>query len=202
MKTRLTVSILAAVMMMAAPTLAQPAGDKPANQPTRDGQPQPGQPGGPGGGRGGQPGGPGGGRGEGRGGGGSVKGSMGALRDGLKALKENIGAADKKDQNLAAITQMQRAAVNAKNAKPNNLKGDDQAKAQDGFRRAQIQLLSMLIELETQVMDGKTDAAKATVKKIEDFEDKAHDQFVKEKEGEKEEGGRGGKKPDAPAEKK
>ncbi|MGH7133313.1 MAG: cytochrome b562 [Phycisphaerales bacterium] len=189
MKTRLTLSLLAASLAIGTSALAlQPAGDQPAGG-RQPGQGQPGGGGQPG--RGGQPGG---GRGQGQPG--RIDQSMKQMNGALKELKDNISKADKKDDNLNAISQMQRAAVNAKNAKPTNLKGTDLPKAQEAFRRAMIQMLGMMLELETQVMDGKTDQAQATLKKIEAFEEKSHEQFAKE-DGKEGGGGDGGTKPPA-----
>lgn len=191
MKTRLTLSLLAASLAIGASALAlQPAGDQPGGG-RQPGQGQPGGGGQPG--RGGQPGG--GGRGQGQPG--RIDGAMKQMNGAMKDLKENLSKADKKDDNLNSITQMQRAAVNAKNARPTNLKGTDLPKAQEAFRRSMIQLMGMLLELETQVMDGKTDQAQATFKKIEAFEEKSHEQFVKEEEDKGGGGGGEGAKPPA-----
>jgi hypothetical protein len=155
---------------------AQPA-DKPAERPApREGQPA-GQPGG------GQPGERGPGRGGPRGGGGgaefaNVEQAMKAINGGYRELKRNVADTTKKTSNLAAVAQMQRGSLFSKNNTPNHLKGGE--KSLEDYRRAQISLMRMLLDLETQILDGKTDDATKSLEAIHDFEESQHAKFIEE----------------------
>lgn len=168
----LALAVLSAggVLMMA----AQPGtGGAPARE---------GQPGGGGGGReGGQPGGPGG---RGRMGGADmgVEQGMKMMNGGVKRLKESIGDAGKKAENLEIIGQIQRGALASKNGKPGHLKGGDASL--EAYRKAQIELFRTLLDLESQVINGETDKAKATYAKLAEAKEAGHDKFMEEeKEG-------------------
>lgn len=144
-------------------------------QPEKQPQAQPGR-------RAGGPGGPG----EGGPGGrvASVEGSMKAMNRGLRELRHNLADASKKDQNLASVWGIERACVAAKAGKPDNLEGD-QVKMLDTFRREQIKLMTILLDLETAILDGKTDAAQALLKKVVDLRDESHKTFkVKDEDDE------------------
>ncbi len=140
------------------------------------------QPGGTGGGTGGgqpparQPGGPGGpgGRGE-----MNLEGAMKGMGRALKGLEGGIGSASAKDDNLKMIGEMQRFAVAAKGMQPpmKKVKAEEQAAFVEKFRKAQIELVRMLLDLETQVIDGKNDDAKATLAKVIKHRDASHDIF-------------------------
>lgn len=191
------VGLAGAAMLLAGNAPAQPATD-PTKTPTAAPQPVDGgtrQPGrGPGG-----PGGPGA-----RGGADNLEGAMKQLNGALKSLKENIDKADQKEQNLMLVATMERACLTAKSAKNPTLKGDpkDAAKTLVEYQRAQIKLMGMLLELETQVLDGKNDAAKASIAKLFEYKESSHETF----EPKKERGGRGERgpapRPEATPEKK
>ena len=141
---------------------------------TGGGQPREGQPGGPGG-----PGGRGGAR------GGETMGveqGMKMMNGGAKRLKDTIGDASKKAENLEIIGQIQRGALACKNGKPVHLKGGEAAL--EGYRKAQIDLFRTLLDLESQVIAGETDKAKATFGKLAEMKESGHDKFLEE-EGDK-----------------
>ena len=168
-----------AVFMMA----AQP-GDRPAERPApREGQPA-GQPGG--GQPGGQPGERGPGRGPRGGGGGeftSVEQAMKAINGGYRELKKTVEDASKKTGNLALVAQMQRGALYSKNNVPGHLKGGE--KSLEAYRKAQITLMRMLLDLEVQIMDGKTADAAKSVTALHDFEEEQHAKFIEEQQDQK-----------------
>ena len=105
--------------------------------------------------------------------------AMKIMNRSLKNLEANIDKADQKEANLADISQMQSACVGAKRMKPKDIK-DPSEKGQEAYRRSHIALLKMLIELEEQVLDGKSAEAKATLGKIKAHKDAAHKEFEKE----------------------
>lgn len=164
----LGLSVLSAsgVLMIAAqPGAGGERQGQPAGQPA--GQPGGGQPGGPGG-RGG------------RGGGEftNVEQAMKSMGGAMRQLKDSIGDASKKDANLTAIARIQTAAVYAKNNKPVHLKGGDASV--EGYRKTMIEFMRSLLDLESQVLEGKTKEAEATYAKIGEMKDLGHDKFIQE----------------------
>ncbi|MBL8763672.1 MAG: hypothetical protein JNM07_05335 [Phycisphaerae bacterium] len=153
--------------LMSASVAAQPA----VKEPPRAERPAP-PPGGPRDGRPGREGA------EARG----MEGAMNGLKRGLRDLKAALNDSNGTEAALTAVNQMQRACIAAKSARPEKLKGDDRVKALTAYRRSQMELMRLLMQAETEIMDGKTDAAKATVAKIEAHRDAAHDTFSVEEE--------------------
>ena len=47
----------------------------------------------------------------------------------------------------------------------------------ESFRRDCVKLMGVLLELETAVLDGKTDVAQATLKKVTNMRDEAHTRY-------------------------
>ena len=144
----------------------QPAGNQPAgNQPPageRTAGAPPRGPGGPGGREGA-----------------SLEAAMKGMNRAYKQLESSIGKAEAKDDNLKAIGDLQRSIITAKGMSP-KMDGIDKAKHAEtlvAFRTLQIKLLKTTIELEEQVMAGKTTEAKATFVKIHDIEEEGHKQF-------------------------
>lgn len=140
---------------------AQPAqpGGRPGGRPGG----QPGQPGRPGG-----PGGPGGERQI-----QSVGGGMRLLNRGLRQLEATIGDPAAKEESLQAVWLMERGCLGAKASRPDDVEGDP-AEILDKFRHGQVRLMSLLLELETAVLDGRPDEAKGILAKVKDHRDAAH----------------------------
>lgn len=179
---RSLVPALAAAMVFAsAPAFAlQPADGKPADRPAN--QPPPGR----GQDRATRPGGPGG-----PGQNISVEGAMKAMNRGLRQLKGQIADAGKKDDNLRIIGDIQRAAIAAKSqpVPPSVLSGakDDAARAKLAvtFRSELMSAVRALLDMEQDVLDGKTDAAKAKLDNLAKLRDHGHEAMgVSEEEDE------------------
>lgn len=100
----------------------------------------------------------------------------------LKALKSSAGDAAKKEEALQAVGQLQRGCLASKGIKPGKLPGADLAKAQDDYRRDQIKLMTMALELETLILDGKTKEAVAAVNTISQFRDDSHEKYEEKKD--------------------
>jgi hypothetical protein len=162
-------SATAAILTLAAVGVAlQP----PAGQPPAGGAPQPGQPGQPDQRRG--PGGP-----EGRPAG--VDGSMKAMNRALRQLKNQIGDASKRDENLRLVNDAERGCVGAKGSPlPPRVLRDavtdaDKAKLADTFRNDLITLMRNLLELEEAIAAGKTDAGKTKLDEVLKLRATGHD---------------------------
>jgi soluble cytochrome b562 len=107
-----------------------------------------------------------------------VEQAMKALNGGMRALKNSIDDASKKADNLTTVTRMQHAAVYSKNRKPDHLKGGDASL--DAYRKTLIDLTRALLDLEAQILEGKTADAKATLAKLSEMQDKGHEKFIDE----------------------
>lgn len=141
------ITLAAAVAITAAGLWAyQPANGQP-DQPAPD---RPRQPGGRPGGPGERP---------------NVEQSMRMMNRGVNQLKASLADPAKKEESLAAVWMIQRGCLGAKAGKPEHVQGDA-AQTLDAFRRGQIKLMGMLLDLETAVMDGKNDAARALLAKV------------------------------------
>lgn len=140
------------------PPANQPAGEKPAGAPPRG----PGGPGGPAGREGG-----------------SLESAMKGMNRAYKQLENSIGKPEAKDDNLKSIGDFQRSLIMAKGMSP-KMEGADKTKMAEtltAFRTLQIKLLKTTIELEEQVMAGKTAEATATLAKIHAIEEEGHKEF-------------------------
>jgi soluble cytochrome b562 len=110
--------------------------------------------------------------------------AMQALGRGLELLDKTVDQADKKDRHLETVAMMQRAAIAAKSNIPDWVKpgqkggGGGGGPTPDDFRKAQIKFIGTLLELETAIIDGKADAAKALLKKLGEQGDAAHNKFA------------------------
>lgn len=162
------VSLTAAAGMLGAFTLL---GASAWGQPERGAQPE----------RGGQPGERQPGGGPGRGAAPSVDAGMKGMNGAMRRLKDQIGDASKKDENLRLIGDMQRGAVTAKNAKPTKFKDikdpAEAAKKGEEFRRDLLGLTRKLLDIEQDILDGKNDHAKALLDDVAKTRDAAHTKY-------------------------
>lgn len=115
-------------------------------------------------------------RGEGLGLGGSMK----LMDRSLEKLRGQIGDAAKRDENLRLINEVQRGAVTAKGQPlpPDVLKkaADDTAKTKlsETFRKELIAFVRKLLDIETEIADGKTDAARTHLEEAMKIGEAAH----------------------------
>ncbi len=169
---------LVGVLGAAALSIAQPAGVGKGREKSGE-QPQPGEPrrgeGRPGEGRQGE-----------RGGGASVEGGMKMMNRALKALKTQITDAAKTEENLQLLGEMQRGCVNAKGGKLDKalkeFPEDQRAAKAVEFRREMIELAKVLLDAEEKILDGKLDAAKAALEKVDQMQKKEHEEFKVEED--------------------
>jgi len=110
--------------------------------------------------------------------------AMKVMNRGLKFTITNLEVADQRARLLETLSQMQRAAIFCKDATLDEIPaGKDKESVQAEYRRHGVRNAIMLLDLELQVLQGKIDDAKATIKKIEDYRDKSHEEFQVEDEG-------------------
>lgn len=111
----------------------------------------------------------------------NVEASMKEMARALRTLRQQVGDAAKKDDNLRLIGVMQEACVACKNAPvpPKVLKEakDDAAKAKvaETYRRNLLGVLRTLADTEEAILDGKADQAKAHVDELLDKRKKGHE---------------------------
>lgn len=108
----------------------------------------------------------------------SVEAGMKGMNRAFKQLEAQITDASKKDENLRLLGDMQRGCVSAKNAMPRKIQEmkDEAArtKAAEKFRRDLILMTKKLLDAETSLMDGKAEAAKATLSEVVKMRDVGH----------------------------
>ena len=110
----------------------------------------------------------------------SVSGAMKGLNRAARMLHEQIGDASKKTENLQLINDVQRGAISAKGAPlPEDIIGkakDDTAKAKmtEDFRRALMKAVLTALDIEDNILAGRTDAAKAGREDLIKQRDAAH----------------------------
>jgi len=104
---------------------------------------------------------------------------MKGMNRAFRQLKDSVGAAASKDENLRLIGDIQRGVVQSKGMTPPGKGVADEKKAAhtEEYRRVQIELLKLTIDLESQTMDGKVKDAEATFAKVEKLKDEAHTKF-------------------------
>jgi hypothetical protein len=118
----------------------------------------------------------------------SIGASMKLIANSFEKLHEQIGDTTKKDDNLRLINEMQRGAVNAK-AQPlpaevlkHAASEAARTKLTVGYRRDLIALVRKLLDIETAIADGKTDAAKAQLDEAMKIGEAAHNALAPEHE--------------------
>lgn len=107
----------------------------------------------------------------------SVEQCMKSMNGAARRLKDQIGDASKKDDNLRLIWSMQKNALQAKTLEPEHLGEGDKAAALGEFRKSQNDLLKTLLKLEEEVGAGKTDDAAKTFGAIAQMRDAGHKKF-------------------------
>ncbi len=169
---------LGALSFLAAPLAAQDS--KPAGQPT---QAQPGQPEGrqPGERRG-QPGGPGGAR---MGGPQNAEGAMKGMNRAIRNLGRALEGTGTADDALKAIVEAQASCAQCRMFKPEAAK-DDAAKVTE-YRKRLIAVSRALLDMEEQIMGGKTADAKAGIEKLKKMSEEGHEALGVKDEDEKQE---------------
>ena len=114
----------------------------------------------------------------------SLERLMERMEESYKVIEEQVSDPAKSDSTLKALGEMQQATMASKLVIPgriNRLADPEKAKALADYRQFFITLLRLEIDLEEQVAAGDLKAAHATMEKIEDVENKGHEEFRKKK---------------------
>ena len=110
---------------------------------------------------------------------------MNGLKGDLKALDAAV-TAKKTDDAINAVSDMERLVIEAKRCQPENIADKpeaDRAAEVVAFRKDLIAMLTQLVSLETEVLDGKFDAASARISgPLMDLRDESHDKYRKHRE--------------------
>lgn len=118
----------------------------------------------------------------------TVGSAMGLIARSMDQLRGQIGDAAKKEENLKLINEVQRGAVHAKGLSlPKGVlehAADDAAKAKlsESYRKDLITLLRKMLDIETEVAEGKLDAAKANLEEALKLGDLAHGRLAPSQE--------------------
>jgi hypothetical protein len=107
----------------------------------------------------------------------SVEQCMKMINGAARRLKDQVGDASKKDDNLKLIWSMQKNALQAKTLEPEHLGDGDKAKLLAEFRKDQNELMRMMLKLEDEVAAGKTEDASKTFGSIVQLRDSEHKKF-------------------------
>ena len=105
---------------------------------------------------------------------------MKGMNRALRQLSGQIGDQSKQEENLRLINDMQRACVNAKGAplRPETLEkaSDDAGKAKRAaeYRLELIKLMRLMLDIETDVAAGNTDAAAAKLGELRKLKEHGH----------------------------
>ena len=107
----------------------------------------------------------------------NVEGAMKLINRSLRTLNRQIDDTAKKAENLKLVGDAERGAVLAKGMEPEKAPKDGREEYLKKFRLKQIELIGMLLELETDIVNDKTAEAKAVMAKLATFRDSTHKSF-------------------------
>jgi hypothetical protein len=110
----------------------------------------------------------------------NVEQCMHAIEEHLDGLSGQLGKPDA----LKTVWEIERLALLAKTMTPEHLKGGASAANLTAYRKAQVDLMKLLLQLETNVLENKPDEARRTIDALESLEKESHKKF-RAKEGRK-----------------
>lgn len=110
----------------------------------------------------------------------NVEAAMKGINRGLKALKPMLESPGAPEDALTRIWAIQKDALAAKSMEPVHLKGGKSPENLAAYRKGQIELIRMLLKLESEVLEAKHDDALATFAAIVAFKETAHEKFLDE----------------------
>jgi len=108
---------------------------------------------------------------------------MEVIQDQLKFLRRNLKKPEENPASLAALQEMQRAAVACKGMPfPMADRAEGEAKAEliKGYKLETIGLIESMLQMERALLEGDNDKARELYKTVKAFEDSGHEKFTEE----------------------
>jgi len=108
---------------------------------------------------------------------------MEVIQDQLKFLRRNLKKPEENPASLAALQEMQRAAVACKGMSfPMADRAEGEAKAEliKGYKLETIGLIESMLQMERALLAGDNDKARELYKTVKAFEDSGHEKFTEE----------------------
>ena len=108
---------------------------------------------------------------------------MEVIQDQLKFLRRNLKKPEENPASLAALQEMQRAAVACKGMSfPMADRAEGEAKAEliKGYKLETIGLIESMLQMERALLEGDNDKARELYKTVKAFEDSGHEKFTEE----------------------
>lgn len=102
-----------------------------------------------------------------------VEHTMEAMDDAVETLSKQLG----KPEALQTIWRIEELAQHAKEMVPEHLKGGATPENLTGYRKAQVDLMRLYLNLESDILDNKPDDAKEVLGQVDDLQKSAHRQF-------------------------
>jgi hypothetical protein len=113
----------------------------------------------------------------------TVEATMERVDDTVDRLVAQLDKPGAMPDALKNVWEIERLALHAKTMTPEHLKGGATPEVLTGYRKAQIQLMTLLLQLEGQVIDNKPADAKKTLDAINALRKESHNRFKAEKPG-------------------
>jgi soluble cytochrome b562 len=106
--------------------------------------------------------------------------------DTMEAMDEQLGKLERdlgKPEALKTVWEIERLALQARTMTPEHLKGGATAENLLAYRKAHLDVMKLLLQLEGNVLDNKVDQAKHTLEQIDEAENAAHRKYRTKREG-------------------
>ena len=108
---------------------------------------------------------------------------MEVIQDQLKFLRRNLKKPEEHPASLAALQEMQRAAVACKGMSfPMADRAEGEAKAEliKGYKLETIGMIESMLQMERALLEGDNDKARELYKTVKAFEDSGHEKYTEE----------------------
>lgn len=103
----------------------------------------------------------------------SAEKTMEAIEDHMDTLTKQLG----KPEALQTIWEIERLALRAKSLTPEHLKGGATPENLTGYRKAQVELMALLLKVETDILDNNTADAQKVLDQIDELRKESHKKF-------------------------
>ncbi len=108
---------------------------------------------------------------------------MEVIQDQLKFLRRNLKKPEENPASLAALQEMQRAAVACKGMSfpmADKAEGEEKAEILKGYKLETIGMIESMLQMERALLEGDNDTARELYKTVKAFEDSGHEKFTEE----------------------